>query len=341
MTVKNLLMTCIANLMKLVKSNLIMLDSDKIFSLIKECKNILILTHRGPDADTLGSAGALAFYINSLPNKKVTIGNPDSIPRNLKFFNIDQFFANSNELSLLNFDLIIAVDCGDTTQTGIDEKFLQIRGKITTINIDHHQTNPYYADINIVRPAGATTELIYNFFKKHQIPITKEIGTLLLTGIITDTTYFTNAGTTKESMSTASELLRNKANIKMIIQNTWRKNSPEALKLWGKILSQLHFNEKHKIVTAVISKQDAILPEVFEGMANFLTTLYEANIILVMTEAEDNIIKCSLRTTKDHIDVAKLAQKFGGGGHAKAAGFSITGKLEKNANGWSVEKIKD
>jgi len=332
-------MICTASLMKLVKSNSIMLDSDKIFSLIKECKNILILSHRGPDADTLGSAGALAFYINSLPDKKVTIGNIDPVPTNLDFFDINQFYTNSEELNFFNYDLIITVDCGDTTQTGVAEKFLQVRGKITTINIDHHQTNPYYADINVVQPAGATTELIYRFLKKHHIPITKEIGTLLLTGIITDTTYFTNAGTTKESMSIASELLRNKANIKKIIQNTWRNNSPEALKLWGKILSQLHFNEKHKIVTAVITKQDAILPEVFEGMANFLTTLYEANIILVMRESDDNIIKCSLRTTKDHIDVSRLAQKFGGGGHAKAAGFSITGKLEKIEAGWSVVKI--
>ncbi|MBU4124647.1 MAG: hypothetical protein KKI14_04255, partial [Nanoarchaeota archaeon] len=155
-------------------------------------------------------------------------------------------------------------------------------------------------------------------------------------GIITDTTYFTNAGTTKSAMSAASELLQRGANIKQIIKSTWKKNSPEALKVWGKILSQLQFNSKYKVVSAIISKEDAILPEVFEGMANFLTTLYEANIIIVLRETEDGFIKCSLRTIKDNIDVSQLAQKFGGGGHVKAAGFTVRGKLEKTEHSWKI-----
>lgn len=296
----------------------------------------MILCHRNPDADTIGAGGALAFYISRFLNKPVKIFCPDELPSNLDFLGLADFILPPAEPELKAHDLIISVDCGDTTQTGISEKFLEIKNKIPTVSIDHHQTNTYYADLNIVEPTSATAEIIYKIFKTWKSPLTKEISTCLLTGIITDTTYFTNAGTTKESMAIASELLKRGAAIKTIIQNTWKKNSPEALKVWGKILSQLHYNAKYKIVAAVISKEDAILPEVFEGLANFLTTLYEANIIIVIRETEDGFIKCSLRTTKDHVDVSRLAQKFGGGGHAKAAGFSLRGKLTKTAAGWRV-----
>jgi len=312
-------------------------EDKELFSQIAESANILVVCHRNPDADTLGSGTALAFFMANELNKHVNLFCVDSLPKNLFFLNIDQFLISREELHLPNFDLIIYVDSADYSQTGLAEELLNIRGQIFTVNIDHHQTNTKYADLNIVQQASATAEIVGKLLKKQKAVLTKEISTALLAGIISDTTYFTNAGTTKESMALASELLKAGANIKAIVKNTWKKNSPEALKIWGRILSQLDYNETYKIVTAVISAEDSLAPEVFEGLANFLTTLYEANIILVMRETPDNLIKCSLRTTKDHIDVSKLAQKFGGGGHAKAAGFSLAGRLNKTELGWRIE----
>lgn len=313
-----------------------MTETAELFTRIEQSNNILIVCHRNPDADTLGAGIALAFFIDNELKKQVQLFCVDPIPKNLFFLNAEQFLIKRDDLNLKNFDMIICVDSADYSQTGISDELLNIRGQVYTINIDHHQTNTQYADLNIVKPASATAEIVCKLLMARKINFTKEISTALLAGIISDTTYFTNAGTTKESMSLASELMKLGANIKIIVKNTWKKNSPEALKIWGKILSQLEFNEKYKIVTAVISRENSLEPEVFEGLANFLTTLYEANIILVMRETPDNLIKCSLRTTKDHIDVAKLAQKFGGGGHAKAAGFSLTGKLGKTNTGWRI-----
>lgn len=317
-----------------------MTNSEKLFSEINQSENILIICHRNPDADTIGSAGALAFYISEEYRKAVTLFCVNEPPKSLDFLGLNKFFIKTIAPDLSGFDLVIAVDCGDISQTGLAEKFLQFsEHEVPTANIDHHQTNGGYADTNIVESSSATADIIYRLLKERGARFTKQISTCLLAGIISDTTYFTNAGTTKEAMAHASELLKNQADIKAIIKNTWRKNSPEALKVWGKILSQLQFNEKYKIVTAVISREDAIMPEVFEGLANFLTTLYEANIILVLREEADGEIKCSLRTTKDNIDVSKLAKKFGGGGHAGAAGFSLRGRLMRTEKGWVVEKI--
>ena len=316
-----------------------MTNSEKLFSKINQCENILIICHRNPDADTIGSAGALAFYIAEECCRAVTIFCVNEPPRSLDFLDVKKFFIKATSPDLSEFDFVIAVDCGDISQTGLAEKFLQFNEHgVVTANIDHHQTNGGYADINIVESASATADIIYKLLRERDAKFTKPISTCLLAGIISDTTYFTNAGTTKEAMAHASELLKNQADIKAIIKNTWRKNSPEALKVWGKILSQLQFNEQYKIVTAVISREDAILPEVFEGLANFLTTLYEANIILVLREESDGEIKCSLRTTKDNIDVSKLAKRFGGGGHTGAAGFSLRGRLIRTQSGWKIEK---
>jgi phosphoesterase RecJ-like protein len=314
-----------------------MKEAKKLFEKIKNSEKILLVSHRLPDADTLGSAGALCFYLAVQLKKSARLYCGDALPKNLTFLGLTQFILPPRALDLRAFDLIICVDSADLSQTGIAEQLLTGKNDLFVVNIDHHQTNPHYADINIVESCGATSEIVFNLLKQCGARFTKEISTCLLAGIISDTTYFTNAGTTKDSMAIASELLKNNANIKQIIQNTWRKNNPEQLKFWGKILSQLHFNEQTKTVTAAITKDDNIAPEVFEGLANFLTTLYEADIIIVMRETDDGFVKCSLRTTRDGIDVSKIAQQFGGGGHAKAAGYTVKGQLEKTTEGWKIK----
>lgn len=315
-----------------------MTSAQKLLAQINASDNILIVSHRHPDADTLGAAGALCFFISKELVKSAALFCIDTIPKSLEFLGLTNFILSPSTLNLYNYDLIICVDCGDLSQTGITEHLLAKYDNAFVVNIDHHQTNNNYGDLNIVEACSATAEIVFKFLKSINAGFTKEISTCLLAGIISDTTYYTNAGTTKDSMTISSELLKNQANIKKIIQNTWRRNSPESLKAWGKILSQIHFNKKNKTVTAGIAKGDNIAPEAFEGLTNFLTTLYEADIIIVMRETADGFVKCSLRTTKDAIDVSKIAQAFGGGGHAKAAGYTVKGYLEKTENGWEIKQ---
>ncbi len=309
---------------------------EEFISALENKKNILLISHRGPDGDTLGSAAALAFFLESI-GKKVSLFCIHEIPPLLSFINLEKFILKEN-LDLKNFDLIITVDCADLPQTGIPEKFSSLKNKIPLINIDHHVTNPNYGEINIVDPrASATAEIIYNLFKKLNVSFTKEITTALITGILTDTTYFSNSATTEKAVAAASDLLKNGAKLRQVIQNTWCKHSPKSLKLWGKVLSELQYNPEHKIVTAIVPPEDSMeKAEIFEGLANFLTSIYEADIIIVLRQDSDNTIKCSMRTTKNNINVAKLAQKFGGGGHPKAAGYSFPGKIIRTEKGWQI-----
>lgn len=311
--------------------------TEQFLSLLEDKQHILIISHRNPDGDTLGSAAAMAFYLESL-GKQASIFCIHAIPELLAFINFEKFVLKE-ELNLKKFDLIITVDCSDLPQTGIPEKIETIKNLIPVINIDHHSTNPNYGDLNIVDPrASATAEIIYNLFKKLNINLSKEITTSLMTGILTDTTYFSNAATTEKAVAAAADLLSQGANLRQVIQNTWCKHSPESLKLWGKVLSELQYNPEHKIVTAIVPPDDSMdKSELFEGLANFLTSIYEADIILVLRQDKDNMIKCSMRTTKNNINVAKLAQKFGGGGHPKAAGFSLPGEIVQTDSGWKIK----
>ncbi|MBU1132122.1 DHH family phosphoesterase [Patescibacteria group bacterium] len=313
-------------------------ETEKIFSAINQSKNILLICHRAPDGDTLGSAAALFFYLTGEAKKKSTIFCVNEIPESLFFLNINNAFICSKTINLQLFDLIVTLDCADLKQTGIPEILSEQKNKIQTINIDHHATNTNYANVNLVNPqASATAEIIYSILKQNKSSLTKQITTGLLAGILTDTTYFSNAATTKQAVAAAADLLKEGAKIRQIIQNTWCRHSPESLKLWGKVLSELQYNEKHKIVSAIIPDEaECGKAEIFEGMANFLTSIYDADIIIVLRQ-ENGIVKCSMRTTKDEINVAELARKFGGGGHAKAAGFSIPGQIVKTENSWRID----
>jgi len=325
-----------------------MLDASTLFTQINSANRILLVSHVDPDGDTLGASGALAFYVQESLGKEVSIFCIDEIPNIYAFLNLEKFFIKKQSLQLDQYDLIICMDCADPKRTGIEDElqksnrecaFSATKNKTTLINIDHHHTNPFFGNYNLVEPkTSSTCEIIYKLFTKQNVVFSKNIANCLLTGITTDTTFFSNAATTSNAVSAGSDLLNYGANIKQIIKNVWKKQTLYSLQIWGRILTQLDYNEKHKTVTAAVTEKEEIGHEIFEGFANFLTMIYEADLILVLTQAQNNLVKASLRTVKDHIDVSVIAKKYGGGGHAKAAGFSVPGKLVKTKNGWAIAK---
>jgi len=188
--------------------------------------------------------------------------------------------------------------------------------------------------------AASTTDILFRIFNHNRFRINKEIATCLLTGIITDTGSFSNLATTPQSISNASELLINGARAKDIINNALTKQSIGVLKLWGRAFSRLIKNSHTNIAITVVTLKDfkecGVENESAEGIANFLNNLNGAKAILVLKEQSDGTIKGSLRTTQDNIDVSKLARVLGGGGHKKAAGFTIKGKIEETKGGWKI-----
>ena len=159
------------------------------------------------------------------------------------------------------------------------------------------------------------------------------MSTALLTGIITDTGNFTNSATTPSAMLVASELLRTGGNLNVINQNTVYNQTLGSLKLWGTALSRLTRHDDQNITYTYITQKDLMECDVndneTEGIANFLNNLDGGNISMILKETKDGQIKGSLRTTSDQHDVSSMAKQLGGGGHKKAAGFTVGGTIEE------------
>jgi len=314
----------------------------KIYSQIKGAKNILLVSHQNPDADALGSLMALSEWFDQLGKTytKFCLNQPTD---NLGWLvNFEPLVTDPQLLFDDHYDLVIVLDSGDLQYAGVADILMKFSPKPTIINIDHHFTNQNFGDINLVDSAAvSTSEIIYHLFKLLKIKISPRIASVLLAGIIGDTYNFTNPNTNYQSLATASDLLLAGANLEQVSDSILKNKTVNTLKIWGKVLVRLRYNTELKVVSTVVTENDLkdqpAGQEITEGVANFLNNLAGVKAALILQQQEPGIIKGSLRTNSDSIDVSKLAKMLGGGGHRKAAGFKIKGQLVRTESGeWQI-----
>lgn len=304
--------------------------SQAIWQAIDTAQNILLFSHQGPDGDTLGSNLALTKYLKSL-DKNVTSFCLDPVPDNLKFLPNQEQVTSDHLVFTQKYDLIIGLDSGSLDYAGVEHLLTALEYNFCFINIDHHASNTRYGNINLViTDASSTAEVVYRLFKDWQVNLDTDIANCLACGLITDTGGFKNAATTYLSLAAAADLYRQGAKLQTIINQTINNNEFKHLKLWGRALSRLRSVEKHGLIYTFLTKADFIECDItnnkIEGLSNFLHILNEGKIVLILKEDGDHV-RGSLRTNAN-IDLASLAVLFGGGGHKKASGFSLPGRLE-------------
>lgn len=305
----------------------------KIYSKIRESKHILLVPHQHPDGDALGSVTALMHMLQRLGIRHSAFCATASSTTFLFLPHVDRVSTDTS-LWQSDIDLIIVLDSGDLRYAGIDAHIKEQQPRPYIINIDHHPTNEFFGDLNLVIPeASSTTQILYHFFKTNAIDIDNHVATCLLTGLITDTGNFTNSATTTASLAIAGELIKRGGDINFIKRVIFQSKSLSALKLWGAVLSRLEEHDTHKIVYSYITKADldehGVDEEEVEGLANFMNNLADGKAALILREQEVGKMKGSFRTTRDDIDVSEIAKLLGGGGHKKAAGFSAEGSPEE------------
>ncbi|MBU0649246.1 bifunctional oligoribonuclease/PAP phosphatase NrnA [Patescibacteria group bacterium] len=311
----------------------------KIYDSARRAKKSLLVMHKKPDGDTLGSALAFSHWLDQ-EGKEVKIFCRDLPSPYYDFLaGLDRITDDPRAFTEYEPDLIIALDSGDLDYAGVGEIMEQLEYVPTIINIDHHKTNQNYGAINAVDPdSSSTAELVYDFFKTVNIKINKSMATALLVGVLTDTGNFSNPATTFGSMRAASELVAAGARTNEISKNLLKNKSIDALRLWGKTLARLEENKKLNMAFTVIKHEDIqgldSPAEAVEGVANFLNRLLDVDLILVLQENAEGAVKGSFRST--NVDVSRIAQALGGGGHKRAAGFSIQGKLERDGENWQI-----
>lgn len=305
----------------------------QIYNLILKADKILLVPHQNPDGDALGAVSACMQCLDKIGKAHTAFCPTDISPKLHYLPHLEKVTNDAAIWDKADHDIIVVLDSGDLRYAGIDKYIAKLTHDPIIINIDHHVTNENFGHHNLIMPgASSTTEVLFNFFKYNQIEIDKNIATALLTGIITDTDNFSNAGTTITSLSAASELVKKGGDLNSIKNHIFRNRTVASLKLWGAVLSRLNKHEKLEIAYTYITQKDlkehhASQTEA-EGIANFLNNLSDGKAGMILKEAEDGKIKGSLRTTRDDVDVSAMAKIFGGGGHKKAAGFTIDGPMD-------------
>lgn len=300
---------------------------------LKDANSIALISHLDPDGDNLGSLTALSKSLLNL-GKKVYPIEFDKIPENLKFLpNLDLLSDNTD----ININMIICLDCANYERLGqIDELFNKAKYRI---NIDHHKSNEFYGDVNIVKKGySSTCELVFDLINEINLPIDKEISMSLLTGISTDTGRFLYSATTADTLAKASRLVENGADMMKINELIYQSKKFEAQLLENEILSKTKIYNDYVafsfVMTDQLNKYNVEISDI-DSVINTFRDTDKIKISVLIKQQTENEYKVSFRS-KGNIDVGLIAKNLGGGGHKNAAATRITGDFETVSN-----KIKE
>ena len=305
--------------------------------LIDSSQRILLTTHERTDGDDLGSVLALANHLQKV-GKNITLAIKGGVPEQLQYLPLSDWVQD--DLSHTNFDLLIVSGCSNLKRCGLPAI---LNSRMPILNIDHHPDNTEYGMVNVVQAdKSSVAELVYDFFNFCNWAITPGIATCLLTGIFTDTGSFMHSNTQQSTLDTAADLMRKGARTSTVARHTYKGKSVAGLKAWGKALENAYYDPDQKIIYSIITEEElAALGnpplDYFEGLVETLNKVPEAKFALFLKQDGD-VIKGSLRSDPHKgMDVKKIAHQFGGGGHKWASGFSLAGKLVRDAEGkWQV-----
>lgn len=294
---------------------------------IEEALKIAIITHVNPDADTLCSAVGLKEIIktNYQKEKQIDIYVDVVIDENSVYYPITKNEVLNRSDSEI-YDLAIAVDCLDIDRMG-NNKFIFENAK-STLNIDHHISNNAFAENNLVFKCSSTCELLYYLFTQVGKKIPDCVCKLFYAGVITDTNNLTNGEVSTYTYNLIQEFLDRGINLDAVREHFMKSNTLSKTHLLERALFSLKLIDFNQLAFMKLSKNDfkicqATLDDT-QGIINHAIGIQGVAIAVLKIEHEDDKIEIKLRG-KSGVNVAQIAEKFGGGGHADMAGFFCNG----------------
>lgn len=300
---------------------------DNIFEEVNKAESILIVTHENPDGDAMGSSLALYKALKLLGK------NPEIvIPEYSRTF---AFLPSSDEIktecSRDVYDLAISVDAATLRILGtLGENFEKAKTKVV---IDHHGSNTMYGDYNYVNPdAPACSQLLIVILDYFNVEIDKEIGSCILTGIITDTGGFKYATVTAETFEFVAWLLSRGINVSEIYKRVLQIRTKSNFELNKIAMDRLEFLENGKIAFTYITNEDEenVNAETgdHEGLVDIGRDIEGVEVSIFVRETLNKGLKISLRSN-EYVNVSDIAILFGGGGHPRAAGCNLQTSIEQ------------
>jgi phosphoesterase RecJ-like protein len=298
---------------------------DRILEIIRGHETFCIVGHVRPDGDCIGSQLGLALALRA-EGKKVTVWNQDVVPQKYKFLNPEGGLGKPHRGE--KFDCVIATDCASFERLGKVGECIADR-KIF-INIDHHESNTRYADVNWVSPREPSSgELIFRLLKVARWPITKPIADLLFTAISTDTGSFQYASTRPGAFHAAAELVTRGADLAKICNEVYQSYPVSRAKLLKHVYSKFRLTDHDRIAWFWLKQKDftrtGAESDDTEGLIDHIRAIEPVVVACVFEEVEPELTRISLRSKSARVNVNEIAAQFGGGGHPAAAGARIAG----------------
>lgn len=293
--------------------------------ILEGVSTIAIGGHVRPDGDCVGSCVGLGQYIReNYSDKTVDIYLKD-IPESFHFLKGTETILESVADKEKEYDLFIALDCGDTGRLDYSKPLLDHAKH--TFCVDHHISNIGFADVNhIVAEASSTSELVYGLLDEEKI--SKNVAEALYLGIVHDTGVFQYSCAGPETFRVAAKLLEKGIDGPKIIEDTFYAKSYAQNQVMGRALMESILFLNGVGIASFIRKNVmdfyGVVPKDLEGIVSQLRVTEGVEVAVFMYELKQNEFKVSLRS-KSELDVSKIAQYFGGGGHKKAAGFTMAG----------------
>ena len=289
---------------------------------LRGARRVTAICHENPDADTIGAAIAVAIMAERLGAEAEVVA-ADGIPPSFSFLpRVDQVRRSP----ALEPDLAVVCDAASLERVGriATEEAAWFAGA-RLLSIDHHVTNTGFGDINLVDPdAAATCEVLARLVDPLGLELDAELATALLTGIVRDSHGFSDPATSGDTLRSAARLVDAGAPLALITRSVLFELPYPALSLWGRMLANLGQTAGGRIVYTTLT--ESMLAETgtrqhdADGLAEFLSRATGAQITILFREVGPEETRVSIRTT-DGVDAARIAAAFGGGGHARRAGF--------------------
>jgi bifunctional oligoribonuclease and PAP phosphatase NrnA len=298
---------------------------DRIIDDIRQCETFCIVGHIRPDGDCVGSQLGLTLALRN-EGKRVVCWNEDCIPQKYEFLDPDHLIQKPKPG--LKFDCVIATDAASFERLGTVGACVADRKRF--INIDHHESNTRYADLNWVSAREPSTgELIFRLLKVAKWPITKPIADCLFTAVSTDTGSFQYSTTRPGTYHVAGELVRRGADLAKICDEVYQSYPLSRARLLRHVYSHFKLTHRNQIAYFWLKKADFTRSGAdscdSEGLIDHIRAIAPVVVACVFEEIEPDLTRISLRSKSDKINVNEVAAGFGGGGHSAAAGARIPG----------------
>lgn len=307
----------------------------KLMELVEKAGTIAIVGHVRPDGDCVGSCLAACNYITEqYPEKQVDV-YLEKPP--VKFSYLKQFDRISQDADTgKQYDLCVCLDSGDRERLGKNVIYLDTAKQ--SICIDHHITNQGYAQANFVNPdASAACEVLYDFLDEEKI--SKEVAECIYTGILHDTNVFKNSNTTERTMQVAGAMMAKGINFSRIIDESFYRKTYVQNQIMGRAVLESVLFLDGKCIFSVVRKQDmdfyGVAASDLDGIVDQLRITEGVEVAIFLHEMENHVYKVSMRSN-NIVNVSKVAAYFGGGGHVRAAGCTMSGSVHDVINNLSA-----